>query len=199
VKGEYNYDIEKFHELGYQILKGVVPTELTDMIYDEGLRLRRNWDRYSTWQGISCAGRFSENLLEFYREFMPTIARQFFDNDMYYFNDQIVMKIPHDNLSFAPHYDNYYGTNRNGEFQTVNLGVVLNDFTHESGGFEILVDGEWIDLTEQLKCGDVLAIEGNTIHRSHPNESNAPRGIYACVFTEKPMGMKDFYEDKVND
>ena len=32
MKGEYNYDIEKFHELGYQILKGVVPTELTDMI-----------------------------------------------------------------------------------------------------------------------------------------------------------------------
>jgi ectoine hydroxylase-related dioxygenase (phytanoyl-CoA dioxygenase family) len=118
---------------------------------------------------------------------------------MYYFNDQIVMKIPHDDLSFAPHYDNYYGTNRDGKFQTVNLSVILNDFTHESGGFEVLVNDKWIDLTKQLKRGDVLAIEGNTVHRSHQNKSSEPRGLYACVFTEKPMGMKDFYEDKVND
>lgn len=181
---------------GYQILRNVVPSEMTEAIYTEGLRLRTDWTRYSEWMGIPCASRFSYILSKFYRSYMPQFARQFMEDDIYYFNDQMVMKLPHDNLVFEPHYDNYYGPNRNGEIQTINLSVILNDITDECGGFRVRDNGRWKDLT--LKRGDILAIDGNTMHMSGENKSSQPRGVYACVFTRKPLGMTDYWSDKVD-
>ena len=38
------------------------------------------------------------------------------------------------------------------------------------------------------KAGDVVAIEGNTLHSSKKNNSQNIRGLYACVYSTHPIG-----------
>jgi hypothetical protein len=76
---------------------------------------------------------------------------------------------------------------------TVNLSVVLDDFTPWNGTLSLQNedDGEWV--TVYPKAGDIIAIRGSTLHKSTENISMSPRGLYACVYTESPMNMTGFY------
>ena len=58
------------------------------------------------------------------------------------------------------------------------------------------------------QAGDIVAIEGNTLHGSNQNVSSNIRGLYACVYSTHPIGdyhnnpsypypnFKGFYNEK---
>lgn len=166
---------------------------LTDFekIREECIKLRKEWTEYSTWKGISCASKYSNVLKQFYFEELPKLGREFIGEKMYYFNDQAVVKMPNDGMVFLPHYDNFYGPNRDGKIHTVNLLLILDDITKENGSLKVS------DLFLYPKAGDIVAINGNTIHGSGENKSEHPRVCYACVYTESPIQLKGFYNDEV--
>ena len=104
-------------------------------------------------------------------------------SSMFLFNDQMVYKMPNDNLEFAAHYDNQYGAeNKSGDMHTVNVSWILDDFTKENGALSLksLDDDQWT--TVFPKAGDIIAINGNCYHQSGINNSDKPRGLYACVY-----------------
>lgn len=109
--------------------------------------------------------------------------------DPYLFNDQIVVKKPGENFKFDEHFDNQYGPYPDDKsLITMNFMLVLDDFNNENGAIEVY-DNEWIKLYPS--AGDILMIEGNTLHRSGPNNSNAVRRAYLCVYSNRSIG-KDF-------
>jgi ectoine hydroxylase-related dioxygenase (phytanoyl-CoA dioxygenase family) len=76
------------------------------------------------------------------------------------------------------------------------MSWILDDFTEENGTLEIQNqdDGEWV--TIYPKKGDIVAIQGNTYHRSGKNRSIYSRGLYACVYTESPIYLEGFYTQR---
>ena len=165
-----------------------------DMIASVGLGMRLHAEQYSDWKGIACASKHSIILDTFYRsDVMTSLAKKFLGNDCYYFNDQMVYKLANEkSFVFEEHYDNQYGTNADNKIHTVNFCVILDDF-------EISLDVKgsdgWVSLYP--KKGDIIAIRGDTYHRSAANTSDKPRGLYACVYTEAPMNMDGFYNEKI--
>ena len=51
--------------------------------------------------------------------------------------------------------------------------------------------GEY-DLVE-AKAGDIIAIDGNTYHRSDHNKTDKIRAMYACVYSTKQMDFEGFH------
>ena len=124
---------------------------------------------------------------------MKYIANQILGDKVYLFNDQMVIKLPQDTLKFEPHYDNQFGPNSDGSIHTVNLSCILDDINVHNGGLEVQNqdDGRWVKLSP--KKGDIVAIHGNTYHRSFKNNTNMSRGLYACVYADSPIHFKQFY------
>jgi hypothetical protein len=189
--------IEDYLVKGWDLRVGEIDAVTCDLLMEEGLKLRRNWKALSSWKGISCASKHSSVLKSFYFEKLPETASKYLRNDMYYFNDQVVIKEPKDNLVFEAHYDNYFGPNKEGLVHTVNLAIALTDFNDENGAIEIKDYGTMTWNKLYPKKGDILAINGNTYHRSGLNNSKEPRGLYACVYTEAPIDLLNFYNQKV--
>ena len=48
------------------------------------------------------------------------------------------------------------------------------------------------DLVE-AEAGDIIAIDGNTYHRSGHNQTDKIRAMYACVYSTKQMNFKGFH------
>ena len=115
----------------------------------------------------------------------------------YFFNDQIVVKQPHESFLFEEHRDNQYGPYPNDKtLVTINCMLILDDYTDENGA--IKVDGK----TLYPKTGDILLIEGNTLHSSNNNNTDNPRRAYICVYSDRPIGkdfQKGFYYHKFDD
>lgn len=165
-----------------------------DRIREIGIGLRLDSRKYSDWDGIPCASRFSKELYDFYTsDTMYTVSQKYLGNTVYLFNDQIVVKLPHDTMEFEPHYDNQYGPDSNREKHTINVSVILDDFTDDNGTLSLknLDDGQWV--TIYPKKGDMVVIGGNTYHRSGKNLTDFPRGLYACVYTDTPIIMENYY------
>ena len=74
--------------------------------------------------------------------------------------------------------------------------LVLTNTSKESGALEILnkKTNQW-DLIE-AKAGDIIAIDGNTYHRSSANLTDKPRALYACVYSNKKLEFQKFYSQK---
>ena len=183
---------------GWEIFEGVVDWETQVRLRAECIRLRENWQKYSDWKGISCASRYSYDLRQFYKSYLVPLAQSVLGTEnIYYFNDQAVVKKPFDNMIFAPHYDNFFGPNADGKIHTVNLLVCLDDVTAKNGGLWLQnrESAEWVSV--HPKAGDVVAINGNTYHRSEENRSLEERAMYACVYTEKPLELEGFYDSPV--
>ena len=66
--------------------------------------------------------------------------------------------------------------------------LVLDDFTKENGAIKVYNEG-WLTLYPEK--GDILLVEGNTLHSSEKNISDYPRRAYLCVYSNKSIG-KDF-------
>ena len=179
---------------GWVHLPNMVPQSQIDRIRDIGIEMRIDVKKYSDWKGIPCASRFSKDLYKFYTsDIMYTISQKYLGDTVYLFNDQIVVKLPHDTMAFSPHYDNQYGPDSNSGKNTINVSVILDDFTDDNGALSLknLDDGQWI--TIYPKKGDLVAIGGNTYHKSGMNLTDSPRGLYACVYTDTPIIMENYY------
>ena len=179
---------------GWQRIEGYLTADEVNIIKDIGEQMRIDCSKYSDWKGISCAGKYNDTLMSFYTsDKMGELSRRILGDHVYLFNDQIVIKLPGDTLVFEPHRDNQHGPNSDGSIHTVNLCCILDDFTVENGGLDIKNqdDGQWTSVLG--KAGDVIAIQGNTFHRSFRNQTDRSRGLYACVYTEKPIHLDGFY------
>lgn len=152
-----------------------------------GLTMKHQAHLYSEWKGISCAGRFDYRLTELYTSMeMYTLARLFLGDEFYFFNDQMVYKLEGEQLEFRSHYDNQYGPNADNKIHTVNFSCILDDFESP-----LIINGEDVF----PKRGDVIAIRGDTIHSS-PVNTGKTRGLYACVYAQESIHMKDFYHER---
>jgi len=148
------------------------------------------------------ASKLEEELFFTYiHPFMQQIVPVFLGTKkIYLFNDQVVVKLPKEDFSFPEHYDNQYGPDPEGalnnEFKTINFMLVLTNTSKESGALEILnkKTNQW-DLIE-AKAGDIIAIDGNTYHRSGANLTDKPRALYACVYSNKKLEFQKFYSQK---
>lgn len=191
--------IKMYINKGWKHFPSVFTKEEIEPILAIGLDMRKTTEEFSTWSGISCAGRFNNDLFDLYTsQKMLDLSKRILGDTVYFFNDQVVIKLPNENFHFEAHYDNQYGPNKENKIHTCNFCVILSDMDKTNGTLEVKNHdtGEWNRLV--LKQGDVVAIRGDTYHRSGINTSQSPRGLYACVYTEQPLELKDFYYTEFN-
>ena len=145
------------------------------------------------WKGVGCAGMYDTYLLDFYKSnLMIDIAKKLLKTeDVWLYNDQVVVKLPNDNFGFEEHTDNSIGGNFNEGGNTINMSVILTDFTDENGTLQLR------DTKIYPKAGDIVVIHGDTPHQSNPNKSDKPRCLYACVYSDKQIIFKNFYKERI--
>jgi hypothetical protein len=190
----------------YKIIKNIVPELIISFLQEYTLELKsrldvntlenKNIGSGTYWKGIDMASSFplatsKENLKLFNvytSRLMYNIITEYIPSP-YLFNDQIVVKMPGEDFQFEPHFDNQFGPSpEDKDLITINCMLVLDDFTDNNGAIRVF-DNEWITLYP--KKGDILMIEGNTLHASSNNNSDLPRRAYLCVYSNKSIG-KDF-------
>ena len=201
-----------FDEQGYYLIKNAIePTLLAhtrfraielkeDKMHLEGQP--REWGTGTFWKGIEMASKLDKELFKCYTH--PSLFRivsTLLDTKTpYLFNDQVVVKMPNEDFDFGEHFDNQYGPDPigalNGDFKTINFMWALTKVPKKSGALEILnkKTNQWDLVT--AKEGDIIAIEGNTYHRSSVNSTNEIRAMYACLYANKKMNFDGFYNDE---
>jgi|SaaInlV_125m_DNA_1040241.scaffolds.fasta_scaffold67289_1 hypothetical protein len=197
--------IKQYHDTGWLWLRDVIPEEylhtarkvgqeLATKVYARQGQLSPHGPR-RFWKGVGCASAFDKRLTPLYRsKLMYDLSNSLLEQS-YLYNDQIVYKMPfHPEFSFGPHCDNMFGPNTDHAIHTINFSWVLDDFTTDNGPLEIYDQGEYKTLL--AKAGDIIAIRGDTFHRSENNNSGIARGLYACVYTEQPIQFENFYSEK---
>ena len=204
---ENKLNVELFNKQGYLHIKDVIPSSALSACRQVCIELKkkyvkklgepRKWGTGKVWRGLEMASKLDEKLIAFYlHPFMQQIVAPLFGTaEIYCFNDQVVVKLPGEDFGFNEHNDNQYGPNplaaAKGEFKTINFMWVLTNQTKESGPISCqnVETGEWEEIIAQ--AGDLIAIDGNTVHRSSQNTSEKVRAIYACVYSNKPIGNID--------
>lgn len=183
---------------GWLHVENYIPTQDVIALREICLEAKNNHTAGpSEFKGIQCAAKLYPELWKYYTsEYMFDLANSLLNTDVpYIFNDQIVVKMPNEDFQFLSHYDNQYRTSDG--IETVNCCLILDDFTKENGSLQIL--SKDTDTWQKIfpKAGDVIAINGNTVHKSGRNLSNRPRCLYACVYAEKPIYFDEFYSEKL--
>ena len=186
-------DKKVFDDQGYILIEDIIPSKVVSPTRRIAINLKRDkvselgkprkWGTGTYWRGIEMASKIEEELFFTYiHPFMQQIVPVFLGTKkIYLFNDQVVVKLPKEDFSFPEHYDNQYGPDPEGalnnEFKTINFMLVLTNTSKESGALEILnkKTNQW-DLIE-AKAGDIIAIDGNTYHRSSANLTDKPRAL----------------------
>ena len=137
------------------------------------------------WKGLDMASEDS-NMSLFDKDYLKMvstseiysrIAFEFLD-DVYLFNDQLVTKMPKEDFDFEPHQDGAF--NIGSEFDNLTIMIILDDFTKENGTSECY-DKDWKTLYP--KSGDIIILNGTTLHRSSKNKSELPRSTYILHYT----------------
>jgi hypothetical protein len=193
-------DLNFYKNNGWVHILDVVPNEIVTELRKRVIKLRK-WvdDKQGQpsefgplfhWKGVGCAGMYDKFLMEFYNhEIMYDISSELLETkDVWKYNDQVVVKLPNDTFDFKPHTDNTVGGNLNEGGNTVNMCVILDDFTDENGTLQIK------DTRVYPKAGDIVAIHGDTPHQSEPNKSDNPRCLYACVYSSEKIVFQNFYQ-----
>jgi hypothetical protein len=178
-------DIQKFKEQGYTIIPNCIFEDKIDNCKNICLSIKNSYEE----QLISVASFLSPELFKYYTsDFMYDIVTQLLETDeIYLFNDQIVVKLPNENFKFEKHTDNSYGPHNNlalqNKFKTITCAWILDDFTHSNGPISILnkKTNEW-DIPLPKK-GDMVIWDGNTLHESSINKSNKERAVWLCVYS----------------
>jgi 23S rRNA U2552 (ribose-2'-O)-methylase RlmE/FtsJ len=202
-------DIKKFKEQGYVIIPNCISNNIIEDCKQICLSIRNSSEK----QVISVASFLSPELFRYYTsDFMYDIASELLETDeVYLFNDQVVIKLPNEDFKFEKHTDNAYGPHNElavkGEFKTITCAWVLDDFTEQNGPVAILntQTNEW-DIPLPKK-GDMIIWDGNTLHESSINKSNKERAVWLCVYSThdltsiKPFNSeffknKNFYSDR---
>lgn len=201
----------------YKLFKDVIPYEILQYLREYTLRVKRVTKPYegqsknigsgTYWKGIDMASSIpimsdeeNQRLFDvFTSKFMYDIVSSVMPIP-YLYNDQIVVKEPNEEFIFNEHYDNQYGPYPNDPFLvTMNFMLVLDDFTEENGAIKVYdkIKKTWIQFLPN--AGDILMIEGNTLHASGKNKTNNPRRAYLCVYSNRPIGegfQKGFYSQR---
>lgn len=201
-------DLEFYKEHGWVHIPNIIPQDYLDAAKAIGPGLVR-WGRTNigkpTIAGppthnvhVGCAGAYEGVLMNLYTsEFSYNLATSLIGKkDIFLFNDQMVYKFPGDQVTFDAHYDNQFGNeNKDGKMHTVNISWILDDMNDLNGTLRLqsLKTGEWT--TVYPKAGDIVAINGNCYHQSGPNNSDKPRGLYACVYSEGQINLAQYYTD----
>lgn len=201
-------DLEFYKEHGWVHIPNIIPEDYLQAAKAIGPGLVR-WGRTNigkpTLAGppnhnvhVGCAGAYEGVLMNLYTsKFSYDLATSLIGKkDIFLFNDQMVYKFPGDQVVFDAHYDNQFGNeNKNGKMHTVNISWILDDMTEENGTLRLksLKTEEWT--TVYPKAGDIVAINGNCLHQSGPNNSDKPRGLYACVYSEGQINLAKYYTD----
>ena len=192
-----NSDINFYTDNGYLHLRNQIENSVVEEIKKRGIRQRSWVDEKPVANPV--AGKYDQYLHRFYRsKFMYNLATSLLgQDDIWLFNDQVVIKKPNDKFVFPEHTDNdTVEGNKDYKIETVNISIILDDFTDENGTLEIYskLTNNWE--TVYPKKGDILAIRGNTLHRSGENKSSNSRGLFACVYTEEKIEFGKFYSEK---
>lgn len=196
----------------YKVFKQVIPQETLVYLQDWTLFTKEICEFYRGkpkangsgvyWQGLDMASQCpltteqqNKKLFEVYTsQWMYDLVSQHIPKP-YLFNDQIVVKLPGEHFDFSPHRDNQFGPlPDDANLVTQNFTLVLDDFTQENGALQVWENKQWHTLLP--KAGDIIMIEGNTIHKSAANNSDKPRRVYICHYTDRPIGesfQKGFY------
>ena len=196
----------------YKIFEQAIPQETLTYLQEWTLFTKELCESYQGkskangsgiyWQGLDMASQLplateqqNQKLFEVYTsQWMYNLVVQFIPKP-YLFNDQIVVKSPNEQFDFQPHRDNQFGPLPNEpDLVTQNFTLVLDDFTEENGALQVWENKQWHTLLP--KAGDIIMIEGNTIHKSAANNSDKPRRVYICHYTDRPIGesfQKGFY------
>lgn len=196
----------------YKVFKQVIPQETLVYLQDWTLFTKEICEFYRGkpkangsgvyWQGLDMASQCpltteqqNKKLFEVYTsQWMYDLVSQHIPKP-YLFNDQIVVKLPGEQFDFSPHRDNQFGPlPDDANLVTQNFTLVLDDFTQENGALQVWENKQWHTLLP--KAGDIIMIEGNTIHKSAANNSDKPRRVYICHYTDRPIGesfQKGFY------
>lgn len=188
----------------YKIFEQVIPQDTLLYLQDWTLFTKEICEFYQGqpkangsgvyWQGLDMASQCplttelqNKKLFEVYTsQWMYDLVTQFIP-EPYLFNDQIVVKSPNEALEFQPHRDNQFGPLPDeADLVTQNFTLVLDDFTTENGALQVWENKQWHTLLP--KTGDIVMIEGNTIHKSAANKTDKPRRVYICHYTDRPMG-----------
>lgn len=201
--------LETFKSKGFIHLRSVLDKDLLKYTRDLAVEMKykyassvgqlREWGTGVFWSGYEMASKLDERLYDSYTSpFMYELSSLLLETkEPYLFNDQIVVKLPGEGFAFEAHYDNQYGPDptaaAEGKYKTVNISWILDDMPSETGPLICRNNqtGEYEELV--AKAGDVVAIEGNTLHGSNLNTSNNIRGLYACVYSTHPIG--DFHNN----
>ena len=121
-------------------------------------------------------------------------------DEIYLFNDQVVVKLPSEDFSYESHRDNQFGPYPNRyDLKTLNCMLVLDDITDENGGFHIKNKNtrQWDSVS--LFEGDILVMDGNTYHKSGNNKSDSSRRVYICHYSCESIGEnfgKGYYHER---
>lgn len=205
--------LNKFNKQGYIHLKNVIEPELLSHTRYHAIKLKKHYQNYEGqprengsgrfWKGLEMASTLEPLLYESYTHpNMFDIAKTYLQVDTpYLFNDQVVVKLPNESFSFEPHYDNQYGPNPEGalkgEFKTINCCQILTNMPHESGPLRCFNnETQQYDILP-ANAGDIIIIDGNTLHSSTHNITDKIRALYACVYSTHPIGnfQSGFYNE----
>jgi len=189
---------------GWVHLKNQISYEIVDELRNRSIKLKKwlngkigqpsDYGATVHWPGLGCAGMYDDYLMDFYKsKFMVNLASKFLDtNDIWMYNDQVVVKEPHKGFSFDIHTDNTAGGAPNKGKNTINFCVILDTFTDANGGLQIK------DTKVYPKAGDIVAIHGDTPHQSGVNKSWKPRCLYACVYSDEQIIFQNYYKTLIN-
>ena len=187
-------ELEHYNTKGWVVLKNAIPDDLLQIVKEEGLYLRKNYEKFAKNQvffakHVGCASRHAKRLGNCYTApFMYDIVHKILGDDVWLYIDQINYKLANDRFAFPAHYDNSYGGEqlRSGKVHSVNIGWVLDNFTDENGTIEVLDENEkWVTLYPQEK--DLVILNGQCVHRSGENKTDKERGFYCCMFTDEEI------------
>jgi ectoine hydroxylase-related dioxygenase (phytanoyl-CoA dioxygenase family) len=176
-----NEDVRIIKDICYSIKQKVIQNDLIGKEKDFGLP--------TYWRGIEMASTQSPILYEYYTsQKMYNMSSQLLNTqEVYLFNDQIVVKLPEEDFNFSIHTDNSLGPNNNmalsGKFKTITSCIVLDDFTQHNGPISILnkTTKNWD--TPLPKKGDMIVWDGNTFHKSENNISEVERSVWLCIYS----------------
>lgn len=206
--------VDKFNEQGYIHLKNVIEPTLLAHTRFRAISLKKQYQQFegqprsngsgTFWKGLEMASTLDQSLYQSYTDKnMLEIAKTFLQvEEPYLFNDQVVVKLPNEEFTFDPHFDNQFGKDPEaalrGDFKTINCCQILTNMPKETGPLSCKnrKTNRWNLLPAQ--AGDIIIIDGNTLHSSTANTSAKIRALYACVYSTHPIGNfdKGYYNEK---
>jgi len=208
--------LEEYKNHGFTIVENYITPEELKIAQWETLKLKRWLNIYNMegkprdigtgryWKGIECAATMSPKLMQLYTSKKQyETATLFLETDeIYLFNDEVVVKYPNDGWEFMNHTDNEWGPDpeaaKRREYRSVNICWMLDDITSNNGGMTFRSKKKIT--IPYTKAGDVIVFDGNTEHWSSVNKSKKIRRCWATVYTTKNIGdfEKGFYTERFN-